>query len=156
MKKTDAFVSIEYSLLLPGILAVFTMIICMGLYLYNQCILQTNVYLLAVEGARLYAEDNQQKLILLQKKEQELYAKKYILTENMQTVYNLKGNNITINGSGTMTNPFSVYGMGDKVWKLGAESKVGVYSPGERLRLMKNALKLLDDTELKEEGEDDS
>ena len=130
MKKADAFISIEYSLLIPGILAVFAIIIYMGLYLYNQCILQTNVYLLAVEGSEMSAENN-----------------KYILAENIQTLYGLRGDDITIKGSGTMTNPFSIFGMGNEKWNLRAEGEIEGYPLGEKMRLIKKALKVLKNSE---------
>lgn len=130
MKKADAFISIEYSLLIPGILAVFAIIIYMGLYLYNQCILRTNVYLLAVEGSEMSAENN-----------------KYILAENIQTLYGLRGDNITIKGSGTMTNPFSIFGMGNEKWNLRAEGEIEGYPLGEKMRLIKKALKVLKNSE---------
>lgn len=156
MKKVNAFVTIEYSLLLPGILAIFTMLVCMGLYLHNQCILQTNIYLMSIEGARLQADNHEQRLLLLQKKEQELYREKYVLAEGMQTTYELKGNKIMVTGSGNMANPFSVFGLGEKMWSLQAQSKTTILHPGKTLRLMKNALILLDKAASKEDEKDDS
>lgn len=144
LRRIEAFVTIEYSLLLPGIMAVFTMLVCMGLYLHNQCVLQTNIYILSIEGAGMYAEKAEQRLTSLQKKEAGLYKEKYILAEDMQTVYRLRGNSIVISGSGRMTNPFGIFGIGETSWELKAESDVYVISPCETLRLIKNTFKLLD------------
>ena len=155
MKKVNAFVTIEYSLLLPGILMVFTMLVCMGLYLHNQCILQTNIYLMSMEGARLQKDNNDQRLLSLQKKEQKLYREKYILAEDMQTTYEFEGDKIIITGSGNMTNPFAVFGLGEETWSLSAESKIKVSRPGKTLRLMKSALKLPDNVVLEESEKDE-
>ena len=144
MRRVEAFVTIEYSLLLPGIMAVFTMLVCMGLYLHNQCVLQTNIYILSIEGAGMYAEKAEHRLTSLQKVEAELYKEKYILAEDMQTAYRLRGNNMVITGSGRMANPFWVFGVGEMSWELKAESNVNVISPCETLRLIKNILNLLD------------
>lgn len=156
MKKLDAFVTIEYSLLLPVILTLFTMLVCIGLYLHNQCVLQTNVYILSIEGARLNVDDEEQRIMLLQKKETELYNDKYILAEDMQTTYQIKGNEIAITGGGRMVNPFSLFGMGESAWELSAESKANVINPSETLRVIKNVRNLLEKLPLEEEREDDS
>ena len=144
LRRVEAFVTIEYSLLLPGIMAVFTMLVCMGLYLHNQCVLQTNIYILSIEGAGMYAEKVEHRITTLQKKEAGLYKEKYILAKDMQTVYRLRGNSIVISGSGRMTNPFGIFGIGETSWELKAESDVYVISPCETLRLIKNTFKLLD------------
>ena len=49
-----------------------------------------------------------------------------------------------ISGSGRMTNPFGIFGIGETSWELKAESDVYVISPCETLRLIKNTFKLLD------------
>ncbi|MBR4059244.1 MAG: hypothetical protein IKK03_05320 [Lachnospiraceae bacterium] len=154
-KRIDAFVTIEYSLLLPGIMAVFTMLVCMGLYLHNQCVLQTNIYILSIEGAGMYADNAEHRLTSLQKIEAGLYKEKYILTEDMQTAYRLRGNNIIITGSGKMANPFWVFGVGEMSWKLNAESNVNIISPCETLLLIKSAFKLVDRATGEEEGADE-
>ena len=152
MRRIDAFVTIEFSLLLPGIMAIFTMLVCMGLYLHNQCVLQTNIYILSIEGAGMYADKAEHRLTSLQKKEAGLYKEKYILAEDMQTAYQLRGNNIVITGSGRMANPFWIFGIGEMSWELKEESNVNVISPCETLRLIKNTFKLLDRATGKEEG----
>ena len=153
-KRVEAFVTIEYSLLLPGIMAVFTMLVCMGLYLHNQCVLQTNIYILSIEGAEMYTDKAEHRLTYLQKKEAGLYKEKYIMAEDIQTDYRLRGNNIVITGSGRMANPFWLFGIGETSWELKAESKVNVISPCDTLRLIKNSCKLLDMATGKEGADD--
>ena len=144
MRRVEAFVTIEYSLLLPGIMAVFTMLVCMGLYLHNQCVLQTNIYILSIEGAGMYADNAEHRLTSLQKKEAGLYKEKYVLAEDIQTAYRLRGNNMVITGSGRMANPFWIFGIGEMSWELKAESNVNIINPCEMLLLIKSAFKLLD------------
>ncbi len=156
IKKVDAFITLEYSLLLPVILGIFTLLIYMGLYLHNQCVLQTNINLLAIEGAKLYTDNNQQRLAFLQKKERDLLGEKYILVENIQIAYELKGNNITITGRGSMANPFSAFGIGNESWELRATSEVNVPSPRKSLKFIKSALELSENILSKGDGKDDS
>ena len=155
-REMEAFISIEYSLLLPGILIMFTCLVCMGLYLHNQCVLQTNTYILSVEGARLDGDTTEQRIGLLQRKEMDIYNNKYILAEDMKTTYQLQGNKITISGNGRMANPFSILGLGKEVWTLSAESEFYLSSPADTLRLMKSVCGILENLPSKEESENDS
>ena len=155
-REVKAFVTIEYSLLLPGILIMFTCLIYMGLYLHNQCVLQTNTYILSVEGARVDGDTAEQRIGSLQRKELDLYNNKYILAEDMKTTYQLQGNKIAISGSGRMANPFSILGLGEEVWTLSTEREFYLSSPADTLRLIKRVCGILENLPSKEEGEDDS
>ena len=155
-REAGAFVTIEYSLLLPVILALFTSLVCLGLYLHNQCILQIDTYILSVEGARVHADSLGRQIELLQKKEMNLSGDKYILAEDMKITYQLQGNKMTIWGNGHMINPFSILGIGEKAWDLSSESTFYVMKPADTLRLIKSVRGMLENLPLKEESENDS
>ena len=121
-KNVKAFVTIEYSLLLPVLLLLFTFLVYIGVYLHNQCVLQTNVYLLAVKGARAEAESIGERIAHLQEQEKMLYKNKYLLAENIQTNYSAQRNKLVITGSGQMVNPFFASGTGGAMWQMFAES----------------------------------
>lgn len=154
-KKVKAFVTIEYSLLLPVLLLVFTFLVYIGVYLHNQCVIQTNMYILAVEGARLSANDTSRRISLLQEQEKKLYKDKCILTENIQTTYKVEGNKLIISGSGQMINLFWKLGMGEDFWQLSAESSVCINNSWNTLMLLKKACGLIEYIPSKEESDDD-
>lgn len=155
-KELGAFVTIEYTLLLTILMMLYTFLICMGLYLYNQCVLQTNVYLLGVEGAHLTDRNATQTIDWLQNKEKRLYNQKYLLAEGLEVHYRVQGNQIEITGSGQMPNPLSAVGLGANQWDLNAYSKVTVISPVNTLRLCEVARKLLQNISIEKELSDDS
>ncbi len=103
----------------------------------------------------MYADKAEHRLTALQKKEAGLYKEKYVLAEDIQTAYRLRGNNIIITGSGRMANPFGVFGVGEMSWDLKAESNVNVISPCETLRLIKNMFQLPDRVTGEGEGADE-
>ena len=154
-KKLKAFVTIEYSLLLPVLLLIFTFLVYIGVYLHNQCVIQTNMYILAVEGARLSADDTSQRISLLREQEKKLYKDKYILTEKLQTTYRVVGNKLIISGSGQMTNPFWKFGIGEDFWQLSAESIVHINNSWDRMRQLKTVCELVEHIPSKEESDDD-
>jgi hypothetical protein len=153
-RKIEAFVTIEYSILLPMILLVATFLVCIGMYLYNQCIFQTNLYILAIEGARI--ESNKEKDIIqyLCNKEKDLYKNKYILMEKEETLYKIKGNRLVITAKGEMSNILQSFNIGNETWKLYAESEAWLYKPGELLRIMKETSDLLGESVFEKEESD--
>ncbi len=154
-KRVGAFITIEYTLLIPVLLLLYTCLIYMGLFLHNRCVLQANVYMLGLEGSRLTAAEPAEKVVWLQSKEKQLYHK-YILAEELYSTYHVQGNNIQISSSGQMANPFSVVGMGASTWTLNAECEVTAMSPVNTLRLCELACSFLENASSKEEQADDS
>ena len=135
-KTVGAFVTIEYTLLIPVLLLLYTCLIYMGLFLQNRCVLQANVYMLGVEASRFTATDPAEKVARLQEKEGQLYHK-YILAEELYNTYQIRGNFIYIRSNGQMANPFSVTGIGADTWNLSAECQSTTISPVDTLRLCK-------------------
>lgn len=143
--QADAFITIEYTLLLPVLLLLYTFLIYIGIYQYDQCILQTNMYLLGSKGTALYTENPEEKVQSLQEKERQLYYDKYLLAEQLQTAYSVKGNRIQLNGSGKVFHPLSVFGLGGTYWELHAKSEATAVSGANILRLCKQAKNLIKD-----------
>lgn len=146
MKKRDieAFVSVEYSLLLPAILLLYCFLICIGVFLHNQCVLQTNMYILSIEGAEVNVE-GQAVIDDLRDKEQKLSKSKYILMEGKEINYSIRGNRLVITADAEMDNIFRKFGIGNGNWKFYAESEAWVYSPGVMLRQMKSVCERIDE-----------
>lgn len=155
-KYVDGFVTIEYTLLMPALMILYTFLICIGLYLYNSCILTTNVYILGTEGARLTESSANGKLEKLQQKEAQLYHDKYLLVSDMQTTYSIRGDQINISGEGKMGNPLGLFGIGEAIWPLQAETESRIISPMETLRLCKAIYSVAQEMITEEEQEDDS
>lgn len=131
-------VTIEYTLLLPILLLVYTFLIMLALFQYNRCLLTTNVYLIGNQGIALVREDAEVKNRMLKEKEARLYYEKYILVEDLQTTYSIKGNHIEIIGTGNMINPLQAVGIGVEKWKLSARCKKEVIDPVSMLGIYKN------------------
>ncbi len=142
-KELEAFVTIEYTLLIPVLLLLYTSLIGMGIYLHNRCVLQTNTFLLAVEAARIDFQEGALEGGLLQGKAEQLYNNKYLLAVDLENTLRMVGNNIEITSSGQMVNPLSLIGIGKQMWNFSAESKVNVISPVNTLRLCKKVGRVL-------------
>lgn len=154
-KTVGAFVTIEYTLLIPVLLLLYTCLIYMGLFLHNRCVLQANAYMLGVEGSRLTAMDPAEKVNWLQEKEAQLYHK-YLLAEELCSTYQVQGNYIQISSNGQMANPFSVAGIGADTWNLNANCQISTISPVDTLRLCKAGRNFWQGLSDKEEQSSDS
>lgn len=131
-------VTIEYTLLLPVLLLVYTFLIFMALFQYNHCLLTTNLYLIGNQGMELAKQDGEEKSRMLKEKEERLYYEKYILAEDLLTTYSIKGNHIEIVGTGEMVNGLNVWGIGEDKWKLYAKCEKDVLDAVSMLGIYKN------------------
>ncbi len=118
MKKVGAFITIEYSLLLPMLLLLYTFLIYIGLYQYNACLLQTDSYFVLLEG-------------------DVTYQNKYLLAEEIKIDYSKTGKKINIVGTGKMHSPLSVMGIGKEYWEFQTDLETQEYSPINVLRVLK-------------------
>lgn len=155
MKKADGFVTVEYSLLVTCLFVVYAFLCSITLFLYNRCVLQSNMYLLAVEGAAWQAASPEKTVQYIQKKAAEADWQKYVLAENMQVTVQAQGNRVRVQGRGQLANPLAVLGLGKEKWDLYAESEATVQSPATTLRLLKKACRLLQEASKKEETQDE-
>lgn len=119
MKRVEAFVTIEYSLLLPMLCLLYVFLIYVGIYQYNQCLFQNDTYFTALEGSN------------------SPYQNKYLLAEDMKLDYSRRGNRLYISGEGKMHSPISLWGIGEEYWYFQSELEVQEHSPTNLLRLFK-------------------
>ena len=132
------FITIEYALLLPVLLVVYTFLITIAIYQYNECLLITNLYLIGNQRMELARQEGEGQIDLLEGKRARLYDEKYILVEDMQTKYSVKGNHIEIIGTGKMTNPLASVGVGEEAWEIYAKCEQNVLDATIVLHLYKN------------------
>lgn len=151
-KKVKAFITIEFALLIPVILLFYTVLIYVVLYWYNQCILQTNMYLLCMESIK--EQDSEQKLIFIKDKQHQLYNEKYIFISELETEFCIRKKELSVTASGTMSNLLEGTGLLHKAWKLQAQSSIKTTSPAQTLHLCKEGIKFLHNIvpEEKEDG----
>lgn len=151
-KKVKAFITIEFALLIPVILLFYTVLVYVVLYWYNQCILQTNMYLLCMESIK--EQDSEQKLIFIKDKQHQLYNEKYILISELETEFCIRKKELSVTTSGTMSNLLEGTGLLHKAWKLQAQGSIKTTSPAQTLHLCKEGIKFLHNIvpEEKEDG----
>jgi hypothetical protein len=131
-------VTIEYTLLLPILMVVYTFLVVVALFQYNQCLLETNLYLIGNQGMELARQDGEGRITVLKSKAARLYQEKYIMVEDVRTMYSVKGNHVEIVATGKIRNPLNFIGLGEEVWELYAKCEQEVLDTTSILRLYKN------------------
>lgn len=138
MKKKEiaAFITVEYTLLLPILIMMYGFLIYMGLFMYNRCILQTNAYLLNTESVESIEKNGILKI-------QEIEEQKILLAENVSFQIGMQQGKMHIKGAASMSNPFYKAGIGKEYWELSVYSESDVINPVNILRLCKAATRAL-------------
>lgn len=131
-------VTVEYTLLLPILLIVYIFLIDVAIYQYNECLLTSNLYLIGNQRMELARYGDDEKISLLKKRAAKLYYEKYLLVEDMQTKYSVKGGHVEITGSGKMRNPLALVGIGDKAWRISVSCEQDVLDVTNILRIYKD------------------
>ena len=152
-KRMKGSVTIEYTLLLPVLFIVYTFLIAVALFQYNQCLITTNVYLIGNQSMELARQDGEGKMKILKEKASRLYYDKYILIEDVQTAYSVKGSRVEIVGSGKMKNALNSVGIGEESWEFYAKFEQDVLDATSILYLYKNVRNQLQQNGQKEEAQ---
>lgn len=139
---TDAFITVECSLLLTVIFIVYTFLAGIGIFLYNQCILQSNIGILAAEGVSMVGADEQTVVEELQKVESRLYKEKYYMKELPIIKISVSGNQLYVEGNGNLDNPVFNYGIGTAEWRIHSEWTILRNNPKKTVRLCKRVIAL--------------
>lgn len=122
MKKANAFVTIEYSLLLPVLFFMYVILVYIAIYLYDFCLLQNDVRLVAMGN------------------EKPGYQNKYLLVEELEIFHTKDGDKTFVTGVGELVSPLFVLGIGKEEWFFQSEVEVDTQSPVHVLRSLKEIL----------------
>lgn len=152
-KKVKGFITVEFALLIPVILLIYTVLFCAVLYWYDECILQTNMYLLCMES--LEQQGSTQKLAFVKDKQRQLYNEKYILVSELESSYRIQKNELHVSSTGNLPKILKGIDQSQKTWELYAQSSVKVSSAADILRLCREGIELWQNF-VPEEGTHDS
>lgn len=117
MKKIDAYLTVEASLVLPIVIMVILLIIYLLFFQYDRCLMEQNTGILALRGCTdQFAEGKElvAKLVIQSQKSDNRY-----LAWNMEDAQiTLKGNSVSVKRSGTLIFPFQrlMFWNGDGNW----------------------------------------
>lgn len=145
-KELEAFITIEYTLMLPILILLYAFLIYIGLFMYNRCILQVNTYLLSNQSTEAMGRDAVEKV-------EKITKQKVLCCDDVVYEIHMRQNGCYISGGIRMQNPLGKMGIGTEYLELSAYSEAVRRSPVNILRLCKAAKMVYE--EMKEEKEAD-
>ncbi len=110
----NAYFTVEAAMVLPIILGVTLLVMYLGFFQYDRCLMEQDIGALALKGCSL-DDDNKEKL--LQKLDEyavKLNREKYIAWNHDEVVIKLSGNKVTVSGGGELMFPYANGAIGEK------------------------------------------
>lgn len=135
-KRMPAYLTLEFTLLLPALLVVYMALTETALFLYNRCLLRENAELLLLQTARDWEEglwDDGG----FQNRVSRLADHKYLFLQERSAECRQDGTVITVTVRGQMCNVFHALGLGEAYWALEAEASGTLLNRKEMMRMIR-------------------
>ena len=114
----------------PMVLLTIVLIIYLLFFQYNRCLTEQDIGILALRGAILQAEDNEDRMQQLKEQAAGLYSEKYIAWDSGEIPVRLEKGKIYVEQSGQIKFPFrgGIF-EGNQVWTVTAAYENRIISP---------------------------
>lgn len=122
-KKAGGYFTVEAAMVMPIVLGTIVFIIYLLFFQYNRCLMEQDIGMLAMRGAVLQAENNQERIDKLREHADNLYDEKYIVWESGEIQLKVEKGKLKVEQSGTCI------GLSDNLGKADASYENYVLSP---------------------------
>ena len=122
MDKVEGYFSVEAALVFPVVIGTILLLIYLGFYQYDRCMLEFDVAMIALRGCSCDDEQARAMLDEMERVAEELSGERYITWEAESINMEIRGNCIRAAGGGKLRFPFGFLvqkGM-DGVWEAEA------------------------------------
>lgn len=131
----DAYFTVEAAMVLPMVLFTIVLIIYLLFFQYNRCLMEQDMGILALRGAALQAEDNEDRMRQLQEQAAGLYSEKYIAWDGGEIALRIEKGKIYAERSGQIKFPFRGGSFKEnQVWTMKAAFENRIISPVSFIR----------------------
>lgn len=136
----EGYFSLEAALVFPVVLWVILFVIYLLFFQYNRCLMEQDLGILALRGARMQAEDNTDRIQELRKMEEETDSKMYFAWEMGRSNLSAGKGKITVEQQGKIKVPF--INPGEGWWSAGVSYENHVISPVVYIRTYRRLVKV--------------
>lgn len=135
-KKVNAYFTVEAALVLPVALGVIVLIIYLWFFQYDRCLMEQDAGILALRGAILEADDNQERVQLLEWEARQINKEKYVAWEEKKEDFIIKEGKLQVSKAGEIRFPFRglQFWNGEDIWGTEAIYKNRILSPTTLIR----------------------
>lgn len=104
--KVAGYFTVEAALVFPMVLGTIFLLIYLGFFQYDRCMLEFDIGALALKGCCSEESDKEAVLDEVEKAAREIYVEKYIAWETADINAEIDGKNVRVEGSGSIRFPF--------------------------------------------------
>lgn len=132
---TEAYFTVEAAMVLPMVLMTIVLIIYLLFFQYDRCLMEQDMGILALRGATLQANDNEDRMRQLKEQAAGLYSEKYIAWDGGEIALRLEKGKIYAERSGQISFPFRGGILkGNQDWTMTAAYENRIISPVSFIR----------------------
>lgn len=133
-RKTEGYFTVEAAMVLPMVFMAILWIIYLWFFQYNRCLMEQDVGILALRGAVLQAEDNEDRMRQLRGLANAVYREKYIAWECGEIELKLEKGTISVKQNGRIRFPFGMIAYGKQMAETTASYENYIISPVSFIR----------------------
>lgn len=134
-KKVDGYFTVEAAMVMPIVIGSIVVIMYLLFFQYNRCLMEQDVGVLALRGATMQAEDNQERIGILREQVDKLNDEKYIVWDCGEVGLKLEKGRVRVERDGMLK--FAFGGLLNAVetqWMTSASYENRVLSPVSFIR----------------------
>lgn len=105
-QKVRGYFTVEAAMVLPMIMIFILWMIYLWFFQYNRCLMEQDAGVLALQGAALQSEDNEERIRQLRKIADQVYGEKYIAWESGEPELKIEKGTIYVKQKGRIRFPF--------------------------------------------------
>lgn len=105
-QKMRGYFTVEAAMVLPMVMIFILWMIYLWFFQYNRCLMEQDAGALALQGAALQSEDNEDRMRQLREMANQVYGEKYIAWENGEMELKIEKGMICVKQKGRIRFPF--------------------------------------------------
>lgn len=136
-QRQNAYFTVEAAMVVTITVCVIVLLIYLGFFQYNRCLMEQDMGALALKGCTILAENKEELMRELKQHEGKINWKKYIMWKDVKTEMELAGETVKVSGGGILKIPFrNIYGGKEKNrWRVSVTYENQRIDPVSSIRL---------------------
>lgn len=135
-RKISAYFTVEAVLVLPIVFGVIFLVMYLMFFQYDRCLLEQDIGALALYGATVQADDNEDRMRQLADRANGLYEEKYVAWDSAEIGMKLERGKLMVERKGNLRFPLPglAFWSGKDVWGTSVRYENTILSPTTMIR----------------------
>lgn len=134
-KRKNAYMTIEASLVIPFIIGGILLLLYLGFYLYNSCVIQQAAYIAALRGSQLLNASSSEIETYVQQQLENLLINQILAEENIEKEVSVSAGKVKARINSNMKMPLTEWiSLRIDFWSIESEAEVSRLNPVDIIR----------------------